>query len=317
MDTNTLSFDIYTERLSVTLFIAAIVHLIVIYGVSFVLPKSSKPLNTTMEVILVPTRSEQTPKQADYLAQASQQGGGNISAMERPTTLTEAPFPELNTQLAVTPPPQQATATTPQEQEIEWFATQQASKQVAPQLNQEISLEEDVQPGNESQTMLTQEQVNENTLLINAHIAKLASLQAELDEKFNAYAKRLRRKHIYANTKEDKYARYMALWRSKVQEIGNANYPDKVRQEKLSGNLVLDVAINPNGTIRAVKVIKPSGHKLLDEAAIRIVHLAAPFDPFSPEIRQEIDILHITRTWEFSYDTFSSPKVSLTNTPKK
>jgi protein TonB len=317
MDTNTVSFDIYTERLSVTLFIATVVHLIAIYGVSFVLPKSSKPLNTTMEVILVPTRSEQTPKDADYLAQANQQGGGNISPAERPTTLTDAPFPELNTQLAVTPPPQQVIAATPQEQEVEWFATEQVSKQAVPQWHEETPLEDNTQPGNESQTMITEQVVNENTLLINAHIAKLASLQAELDEKFNAYAKRLRRKHIYANTKEDKYARYMALWRQKVQEVGNANYPDKARQEKLSGNLVLDVAINPDGTIREVKVIKPSKYKLLDEAAIRIVHLAAPFDSFSPEIRQEIDILHITRTWEFSYDTFSSPKISLTNAKKK
>jgi len=312
MQTNTLSFDIYTERLSVTLFIATVIHLIAIYGISFVLPKSSKPLNTTMEVILVPTRSEQTPTEADYLAQANQQGGGNISPAERPTTLTNAPFPEVNTQMAVTPPPQQVSAATVQKEKFEWLATPQAAEQSVPQWNEEIALAEEVQLGNESsQDLLVEEVVNENTLLINTHIAKLASLQAELDEKFNAYAKRLRRKHIYANTKEDKYASYMALWRQKVQEIGNENYPDKARAEKLSGNLVLDVAINPNGTIRTVKVIKASKYKLLDEAAIRIVHLAAPFEPFPAEIRQEIDILHITRTWEFSYDTFNSPKILL------
>jgi protein TonB len=315
MDTNTLSFDIHTERLSVTIFIATIVHIIAIYGISFVQPKTTKPLNTTMEIIIVPTRNPQTPKDADYIAQANQQGGGKKSPAQRPTTLTEAPFPELTTQIAVTPLPQQITGATPQEQEVEWFATPQNSTQTVPQWHEETL--DNTQPGNDSQSILTQEVINENTLLINAHFAKLASLQAELDEKFNAYTKRLRRKHIYANTKEDKYARYMALWRRKVQEIGNANYPDKAREEKLSGNLVLDVAINLDGTIREVKVIKPSKYKLLDEAAIRIVHLAAPFEPFSSEIRQEIDILHITRTWEFSYDTFNSPKISLTNAKKK
>jgi protein TonB len=98
----------------------------------------------------------------------------------------------------------------------------------------------------------------------------------------------------------------MDQWRRKVEYIGNTNYPDKARHQKISGNLILDVAINPNGTIHNVEIKQPSKSKILDEAALRIVRLAAPFDPFPENIRQATDILHITRTWEFRYNNLTS-----------
>jgi len=84
-----------------------------------------------------------------------------------------------------------------------------------------------------------------------------------------------------------------------VERVGNLNYPDEAKRRKLYGNLVLHVAIRPDGSVRAINVRKSSGHKLLDDAAIRIVKLAAPFAPFPAEIRKETDILDIIRTWQF------------------
>ncbi|NNG12124.1 MAG: energy transducer TonB, partial [Halobacteria archaeon] len=113
-------------------------------------------------------------------------------------------------------------------------------------------------------------------------------------------ARRPRQVYVSARTREFKYANYMNEWVQKVERVGNLNYPDVARREGLSGKLLLDVALNPDGTVRNISVLRPSGHAVIDEAAIRIVNLAAPFPPFSADIRKEADVLHITRTWEFS-----------------
>jgi protein TonB len=127
----------------------------------------------------------------------------------------------------------------------------------------------------------------------------MASLSAEVDKRLNAYAKRPRRKWISARTREHKYAAYMEAWRSKVERVGNLNYPDEARRKRLSGELRLDVAIKADGNVVKITVNKPSGHKVLDDAAVRIVQLAAPYSRFPKSIRKETDILHIQRTWRF------------------
>ncbi len=128
----------------------------------------------------------------------------------------------------------------------------------------------------------------------------MASLSAQIDQKLQAYAKRPRRHWITASTREHAYASYMEAWRLKVERIGNLNYPDEARRRKLSGNLLLDVALNPDGTVNEIILRRSSGHKVLDDAAVRIVKLAAPFAKFPEKIARQVDILHIQRTWRFS-----------------
>jgi protein TonB len=136
---------------------------------------------------------------------------------------------------------------------------------------------------------------------------EIASLDAEIAERMEAKAKRPRRKFISATTSEYKFAAYMEAWRAKVERIGNLNYPDEARRNKLSGSLILDVALKSDGSIEEITVRKPSGHATLDDAAIRIVKLAAPYAAFPQEFNKEVDILHITRTWQFqSGDRFAS-----------
>ena len=105
----------------------------------------------------------------------------------------------------------------------------------------------------------------------------MASLNAEIDQRLEAYANRPRRKWISAKTREYRYASYMEAWRIKVERIGNLNYPDEARRNRLSGNLLLEVALNSNGSINDVILRRSSGHRVLDDAAIRIVKLSAPF----------------------------------------
>jgi protein TonB len=89
-------------------------------------------------------------------------------------------------------------------------------------------------------------------------------------------------------------------WRGKVEKIGNLNYPEAARAQKLYGSLVLTVAIRADGSVESVQVDRSSGKKILDAAAVRIVQLAAPYAGFPPDIRRDTDILHITRTWTFT-----------------
>lgn len=127
----------------------------------------------------------------------------------------------------------------------------------------------------------------------------MASLAAEVGQRMDAYAKRPRRKWISARTREHKYAAYMEAWRAKVERVGNLNYPDEARRRRLSGDLLLDVALNADGSVRKIVVRRTSGHKVLDDAARRIVELAAPYARFPKAIREDTDILHIQRTWRF------------------
>jgi protein TonB len=124
-------------------------------------------------------------------------------------------------------------------------------------------------------------------------------LSAEISQFWDEYQKRPRRKFLSARTKEYKYATYMESWRAKVETVGNLNYPEQAKKEKITGQLVLDVEITANGSIHAINIIRASGFEVLDDAAVRIVRLSAPFKPFPKDIRDEIDILHITRTWQF------------------
>ena len=114
-----------------------------------------------------------------------------------------------------------------------------------------------------------------------------------------AYAKLPRRKTISASTKEYKYAAYLDAWRRKIERIGTLNYPDEAKRNKLYGNLILHVAVRKDGSISQVRVMRSSGHQLLDDAAMRIVRLAAPYSPLPDNIAERVDILHITRTWRF------------------
>ena len=128
---------------------------------------------------------------------------------------------------------------------------------------------------------------------------EMAALSTEVQRKLETRAKRPKRTFISANTREYKYAAYMEAWRAKVERVGNLNYPEEARRRKIFGQLVLDVALNPDGKINQITIRNSSGHKVLDDAAIRIVELAAPYARFPDAIRAETDVLHITRTWQF------------------
>ena len=127
----------------------------------------------------------------------------------------------------------------------------------------------------------------------------MAALKAEIERDLRAYAERPRRKWISASTREHRFAAYMDAWRRKVEEVGNLNYPEEAERRGLTGDLLLDVAIRPDGTVEEITLRRSSGERVLDEAAVRIVEIAAPFGAFPEDIAEDVDILHIERTWIF------------------
>jgi protein TonB len=257
------------DRLLVSVLIAAALHALLILGISFAPsePKDQGKL-PTLDITLVTPRDTAAPEQADYLAQVSQDGGGNTTEKVRPQ-LEQAAQPA-----ASAPPPAKAAG----EARPLTNAAAQRKVQVA-----------------DAATPTAPASAAE---LINRSL-ELASLDQQLRQSMQAYSQRPRQAFISARTQEFKYASYMNEWVSKVERVGNLNYPDAARRQNITGSLMLQVSINTDGSVRNIRLLRPSGQKVLDDAAIRIVQLAAPFAPLPPEISKDTDILHITRTWEF------------------
>jgi periplasmic protein TonB len=92
---------------------------------------------------------------------------------------------------------------------------------------------------------------------------------------------------------------YRDEWRKKVERIGNLNYPDEARRQRIYGSLRMLVVVDRNGAVQELRVLESSGQPMLDQAAMRIVRLAAPFAPFSGELAQKFDQVEIIRTWRF------------------
>lgn len=273
-----------TETLVLALVLALALHVAVITQLHF------DWINTAVEsrapdldVILVDWASEQAPDEADFLAQANQTGGGDNPELERPS----APPPS---EAAGNPEPQPEASTQPQPEADPATQTVLAREADTPDLTQ---IE---RPPAEDESLPDARQLLQQARTITQAAPDPLALE-------RIVPKRPRRKFITANTREHLYASYMRAWVAKVERVGNMNYPEQARQRNLEGSLVLGVDVLADGSIERVQVLRSSGYDLLDEAAVRIVRLAAPYAALPPDVREETDILTITRTWQFSART--------------
>ncbi len=275
------------ERFGFTLFMSLCVHAVLILGVGFTFYEQ---INTSLslDVTLAQYESNEAPEEADFLAQANQEGSGSLDELALPSTPFESRFnaDEIQEVAAIEA---MATQSSP-EQEI---ITTSDSDRI---LN---SAEESLENAQNQDFQGTSQNSLEQTL---------ASLQAQLDIHREAYAQRPRKYTISsASTRLARDAEYLDAWRRKIEAIGNFNYPQQASSSGIYGQLRLMVALFPDGRVSEVKILSSSGHAILDDAAIRIVQLAAPFDAFPPSMREEVDILEIVRTWQFHQsNTFTS-----------
>jgi periplasmic protein TonB len=259
-----------TDRMALAVFFAAVLHAMIILGITFGSDILKPPEDHLPSLdITISTRETPPPEKAEYLAQTSQDGGGNVTEKVRPQHSL----------------PEQAPSVTDHEPAPAQVLT---AKLASAKIEQVTTRAPEKEPKDPSASELIERSM------------EMFAISDQVSESIQAYANQPKQVFVSARTQEFKYSNYMIEWVKKVERVGNLNYPDAARRDGISGKLLLDVALNPDGTVRKISVLRPSGHALLDEAAVRIVNLASPFLPFPPEIRKEADVLHITRTWEFS-----------------
>ncbi|MDP6536982.1 MAG: energy transducer TonB [Gammaproteobacteria bacterium] len=276
--------DLSNERFGFTVFLSICVHAIIILGVGF---SYLEELNsqTALEVTMAQYRSELAPEDADFLAQENQTGSGVLDEAAAPSTPFESDFNDDTIQ-EVLPIPQAPDIINDTElQDIAVISTLDEDDLISQQL-------EELEP--DKQQPLT-DQVAEDELSFT-----IASLQAQLDLRRQAYAKRPRRYTILsAATKKSHDALYLDAWRRRIEAVGNINYPSEARRRQIYGSLRMLVALLPTGEIDEIQILQSSGYSILDQAAIEIINLAAPFQPFPEAMRAEADILEIIRTFRF------------------
>jgi len=272
-------------RLQAALLVSFLLHLLVVLGVGVHSPERKlAATHSPLIVDLVNSRTETAPRKPEILAQANLDGGGNTDADRR----AKSPLPVVKRQASETDLAVKARRAEPREQESPRVIAQ--ANDPAPAVAQP-----DPRPVVEPQTE-SPPQPNTSDLINSSR--ELLQLQAQINRSLEAYQKRPRRTFVGARAKEFRFARYIEDWRLKIERIGELNYPADARG--IYGSLQVSVSIRADGSLDAVEISRPSGKKVLDQAAIRIVRLAAPFAPFPPDIAEDTDILSITRTWSFT-----------------
>lgn len=256
-------------------------HAFALFGIALVMPdpRSAASFLQPLQVVLVNTKSKSRPAKADALAQANLDGGGN------------------------TPEDRQAKTPLPAIRDDQQFTPEQTAKRVA-QLEEESKrmltrLKSDYKVAQPEHRKQQSSDASHGEDLVQKSL-EIARLEAQINKNFEAYQKMPRRKYIGARAQEYRFAQYIEDWRIKVERIGNLNYPEQARQQHIFGSLRLSVSINADGSLGPVEVDRSSGNRILDAAAMRIVRLAAPYAPLTPDIRKDTDILVITRTWTFT-----------------
>lgn len=276
------------QRLVATTLLGLILIGVAVLGVSFGRDDAA-PVTPTLDVILTETASRTPPERADFLAQANHQGGGDSEESQRPREATSAPVPKPEPGLA--PIPIRAQAPRPQDATpMPVLTTTGDSVEAAPR--------DAPRPDTPPTPLPLGDQLLEQQI-------EMARLAAEVERRQAQYAKRPKRKFVSASTQEYAYAAYLRAWVERVERVGNANYPERARAERLEGRLVMTVAVRRDGSIESVVLNTPSRHEVLNQAARRIVGLAAPFAPV-PQGAERVDVLHITRTWHFRNGAVSS-----------
>lgn len=274
------------NHLLIALVLSSLLHLAVLFGVSFEFPApDSSRIATSLEVVLVNSKTEIKPVDTELLAQSNLDGGGNVDENRRAKT----PFPVI---------PKSKPA-------IDHFSTEEKVKKLEQEQQQLMTAlqSEEVIPLTDADQIQPEKQdaIPDAADLLQRSL-DIARLKAQIAEDHEAYQKRPKRKFVGARTTEYRFARYVEDWRLKVERIGNLNYPEDAKRQKLYGNLQLTVGIRADGSLESIGINRSSGIKVLDDAAIRIVRLAGKngFAPFPPDISRDTDILHITRTWVFA-----------------
>jgi periplasmic protein TonB len=269
------------RMLGAALGLSIAVHIVAL-GVHFKFPDAIRwQAPQQLEVVLVNARTRERPVQAEVLAQANLDRGGDVDQNRRART----PLPVIE----------------PRNPGKDLSAAQRRTQQLEVQQQRMLAERKEVERRlAEKQRPVKAEEASSQPSGRDLADLSLAAmrLQAQIDRQIDEYQKRPRKKFIGARAAEYRFAQYEEDWRMKVERIGSVNYPAEARG-KLYGNLRLTVTIRADGSVETIELDRSSGLKVLDAAAFRIVKMATPFAEFPADIRRDTDLLVITRTWFF------------------
>jgi periplasmic protein TonB len=272
-----------STRMALAMLASAAVHGMVL-STQFVQinPRLFEDPNLPMEVVLVNAKSLESPLNPDALAQVSLAGGGNIDEERR-----------LKSPLPASPRTQAGSEEAALQSRVAELEQQAKALLTQIKTNGEVQERPLAAPPTPPRPAVDASQLN-------LQAREMAQLQARISQQWDEYQKRPKRAFVGANVREYAFARYVEDWVTKVERVGNVNYPEAARRQGIYGSLKLTVSIYSDGRIETVEVDRSSGSKILDAAAVRIVELAAPYAPFPDDMRKKTDILSITRTWTFT-----------------
>lgn len=270
------------DRLATAVFAAALLHGVVILGVRFSAPAVDDRSLPTLEVLLVPDGpAEPLNPAANYIAERSQHGFGTTLDRQR-TSLPEASASPLET------------SGTAAGDSTELEAADE-SVGGTPILSSRSYTKQRTQVGADSDQpaqfhAVPQENRPQQQIGVNALAA---------DQELRLRGRPSPDDLLLADTRESAIAGYLDGWKRRIERVGTLNFPNEARRRLLSGNPVLEVAIRADGRLDSVVVRRSSGHRELDNAAIGIVKLAAPFDPFPTAMRNRYPVLRFAYEWQF------------------
>lgn len=320
------------DRLIFTLLFSIIIHLVLVLGVTFGVtsPPTNQPL-ANLEITLVKQQTELEPEEADFLAQANNEGGGETDE-KSPEPTPDAPIPEAveATVAEITPPPQEiipdpipapepipvpepAVVEVIEPEVIEVAKVEPPKEAAKPaeiitqkQAERKVEKIENIKEQPEEVVEIQQPvkpKLSARDLIFQAK-NEITRLEKKLDESTKALSKRPKKRRLSSRTKEYAAAAYHEAWRRKVERIGNLNYPQEAKRQRINGSLMLSVDINPDGSVPpdGIVISRSSGHKVLDDAAVKIVRLAAPYSAIPENVLQGYDMITIIRTWKFETD---------------
>ena len=268
-----------------TLWLAGGVSLLlhaVVFSLNFAFPDASRAFqDKALDIVLVNSKSARRPSDAQALAQANLDGGGNSEQNRRVKT----PLPPAARQQDGNELRQAEKRIRALEAQQQRLLTQARSKAVVAAKGEQEAVAE------------PKAGISGRDLASSA--LAMARLEGEISRDTDEYNKRPRKKFIGTRTDEYRFAQYIEDWRRKVERVGTLNYPEEAKG-KLYGTLLLSVTIKSDGAVDKVEINRSSGHLILDDAARRIVTMAGPYAVFPADIRRDTDILVITRSWNFT-----------------
>lgn len=293
-----------TARLNFTLFFSVIIHLVILLGVGFTVssPLKNPPL-TNLDITLVKQQTKLAPEEADFLAQANNDGGGEGDKKAPDPTPNENLADPVTTQASKTnptpPPVVQAIPPSPPPEKSTKVITQTKSErqiQTTKELSAKVKTITEVVPP-------VRPRIKASDLIMQTR-NEIKMFEKKLDMSAKVLSKKPRRKYLSSLTKQYVGAAYHESWRKKVERIGNLNYPSEAKRQRLNGSLMLSVDIKPDGSVPVdgIVISRSSGYEILDKAAIKIVRLGAPYAPIPEAVLDGYDVITITKTWKFETD---------------